>query len=252
MIKTKEPFSTDMRVNPPSPYHRGVRTHDAASLIIVRQDEDGPRVLMGVRHSRHRFMPGMVVFPGGKVDRCDFAAKANGELDETTRTLLVARMTGTARENRARALLLAAIRETFEETGLAIATFNDNRHLPPSTSLWHPFLKLDLLPDLGALQFIARAITPPGMVRRFDARFFLTNHSRIAASVKPESDELSHLEWLTVNQARTRNIPTITKIILNIVEHRLSLPQHRIHAEPVPFFRTVHGRREIMQMTVNT
>ena len=47
---------------------RTVRPRDAASLIVWRIGPAGPEVLMGQRHAKHRFMPDVMVFPGGRVD----------------------------------------------------------------------------------------------------------------------------------------------------------------------------------------
>ena len=48
-----------------------LRPKDAATLIVLRRDLGGIRVLMGRRSDAHVFMPGSVVFPGGRVDRSD-------------------------------------------------------------------------------------------------------------------------------------------------------------------------------------
>src|SRR5207244_7785178 len=51
-----------------SPY---VRPKDAATLILVDRGGLVPKVLLGKRHQRHKFMPGRYVFPGGRVDPVD-------------------------------------------------------------------------------------------------------------------------------------------------------------------------------------
>src|SRR4249919_56097 len=48
-----------------------VRPKDAATLILVDRSGPVPRVLLGKRHARHKFMPGKFVFPGGRVDPAD-------------------------------------------------------------------------------------------------------------------------------------------------------------------------------------
>ncbi len=99
---------------------RAVRPRDAATLILVRNDGASPRVLMGQRHANHKFMPNKFVFPGGRVDPADSRIRPVEDLRPEVARLLLSRMRGTPSENRARALALAAIRETFEETGLAV------------------------------------------------------------------------------------------------------------------------------------
>ena len=68
---------------------------------------------MGLRHARHRFMPNVLVFPGGRVDRADHCAKAVSELPAFTRACLERQ----APPSLARALGIAAARELEEETG---------------------------------------------------------------------------------------------------------------------------------------
>src|SRR5438105_2198542 len=99
------------------PSERPVKPRDAATLIIINRAETEPRVLMGRRHGGHNFMPGKWVFPGGRIDRCDFQAPYASDL----RPEVAARLQKTAPPARARALAMAAVRETFEEVGLLLA-----------------------------------------------------------------------------------------------------------------------------------
>ena len=71
----------------------------------------------------------------------------------------------------ARALALAAIRETFEETGLALGVTGLGAPPEPPAGAWTRFAETGVFPTLEGLDFLARAITPPGRTRRFDARF---------------------------------------------------------------------------------
>ncbi len=72
-----------------------VRAKHAASLIVVRMDDDAarceagePHVLMGMRGAKHRFMPNRLVFPGGRVDRADLgAADRHAAVGHTERAL---------------------------------------------------------------------------------------------------------------------------------------------------------------------
>ena len=80
-------------------------------------------------------------------------------------------MKGTRSEARARALALAAVRETFEEAGLLIGT-PLGAGAAPKAPTWQDFFATGFRPALGRLTFFARAITPPGRPRRFDTRFF--------------------------------------------------------------------------------
>src|SRR5271167_4232271 len=120
---------------------RPVRPRDAATLIIIRRDSANPRVLMGRRHGGHNFMPGKWVFPGGRIDRSDFRAPFLGEL----RPDVAARLEKTTTPARARALALAAIRETFEEAGLLLARPAPPR---PGAGPWREFLAQGAIADL--------------------------------------------------------------------------------------------------------
>ena len=100
-------------------YHTGVEPNDAATLIIIDRAKDEPKVLLGRRHARHVFLPGKFVFPGGRVDTTDRAMQAAKPLHaDIERKLLVNTKFQSGLD--AQALALAAIRETFEETGLVI------------------------------------------------------------------------------------------------------------------------------------
>src|SRR5205807_6364422 len=99
-----------------SPY---VRPKDAATLILVDRDGRMPKVLLGKRHTRHKFMPGKFVFPGGRVDPADRHMPVARSLDPGAQANLMKRVAHPSPAG-ARALALAAIRETFEETGLVV------------------------------------------------------------------------------------------------------------------------------------
>ena len=81
---------------------------------------------MGLRHASHRFMPNVLVFPGGRVDRGDHRAKALSELPDFTRACLERQ----APPSLARAIGIAAARELEEETGLVLGRQDGKRLLP--------------------------------------------------------------------------------------------------------------------------
>jgi 8-oxo-dGTP pyrophosphatase MutT (NUDIX family) len=143
---------------------------------------------------------------------------------------------------RARAIALAAIRETCEETGLLIGRRSEAAPVAP-TDAWQSFADAGILPDLSGLHFIARAITPPGRSRRFDARFFLADADSIAhridGVVGPDS-ELDELVWVPVSEARQLDLPTITQIVVDELGRRLAAGLDP--AMPVPFYRTLRKR----------
>lgn len=228
------------RQEPPmrGPYRR---PRDSATLILLDGPLASPRVLLGRRNERHVFMPGKFVFPGGRVDAADGRMDAVGALDRESERRLRARMTRPS-PVRARAFALAAIRETCEETGCLLAATGDDKVIARFPA-WAPFAEAGLRPNLGALTFVARAITPPGRPRRFDTRFFVAHRRDVAAElpgiVGPDA-EFVELKWLTFDEARAENSPTITKIVLGEIEARLKLDlSPRL---PVPFYFPRRGR----------
>ena len=80
---------------------------------------------------------------------------------------------------------LAAVRETYEETGLMLGAQAKADAAPAGA--WQAFATADVLPDLSAIHFIARAITPPKRPRRFDSRFFAADISAVARRVEGSS-----------------------------------------------------------------
>lgn len=214
-----------------------VRPRHAATLIIVRRDGPKPRLMMGRRAQGHAFMPSKWVFPGGRIDKGDFTAPAHGEMEgETARRLAL-----TARHLSPllpRALAMAAIRETFEEVGLLLAKEAPSR---PGAGPWREFLEAGALPDLSAVRFVARAITPPYRPRRFDARFFMAD---AAALLHPEptagSGELDEIAWIPLAEAEALDLPAITRFVIGEVRARLDQPDR-----PAPFVRFVRGRHRI-------
>lgn len=230
--------------------HRNVRPRDAASLILVESRAGVPHVLMGRRSQRHVFYPGAFVFPGGRVDRADGAVPALDELPEGAVRRLLHAMKGRPSERRARALPLAAVRETFEEAGILLGASASGIR-PPSDDDWRAFFGHGVAPALSPLAFIARAITPPRRSRRFDTRFFAAPSEAIAKILPPDqrpTDELSELVWLPIVEARELDIPSITRAVLDELQDRLDLPGGLGAEAPVPFYYADRGtfRRELV------
>jgi 8-oxo-dGTP pyrophosphatase MutT (NUDIX family) len=180
---------------------------------------------MGRRHERHSFMPGKFVFPGGAVDEADAVVRPAVDVDSRTLAKLMLRMRGRPSARRARALAMAAVRETFEETGLILG--RPFRSSPPAARVgaWQPFLDLGFAPDLSQLAFVARAITPPGRTRRYDSRFFLAHAGLLAnldAPARRANDELLAPHWFSFTEALALDLPSITREILSAVWNSLS------------------------------
>ncbi|MGI9380115.1 MAG: NUDIX hydrolase [Methyloligellaceae bacterium] len=219
----------------PVPSYPTIRPKDASTLIILRKHRRQIQLLMGRRHPGHKFMPNKFVFPGGRVDSADSRVRIDSDLDPVTREQLLIAMKGRASENRARAIALAAIRETFEETGLVIGKPVAQPQSSRST-VWQNFLAHGISPDLGNLKFFARAITPPKRRRRYDTRFFCVSADHIAVETGLEDGELLDLHWLSIKQALDLDIPPITKTILNDLRNRLDGNGELDSQAPVPFY----------------
>ncbi len=217
-----------------------MRPKDAGVLIIIRRDADEPRLLMGRRSERHAFMPNAVVFPGGRVDRADSYSPSADALSTPVLNKLLARTHTRMTAARARAIALAAIRETYEETGVILARPASK---PASrNTAWSGFIERGYLPALGELRIIARAITPPGRSRRFDARFFAAFSDQIADEVPITEDELSEVQWLTFDEARATDLPRITGAILDHLQNQLTVDPDLSKAETIPFHYMRNGR----------
>lgn len=221
-------------------FHEGIEPKDAATLIIVDRTETEPKVLLGRRHARHVFMPGKFVFPGGRVDAFDRVMPAARPLHQDMERKLLAK-TRFQSGKEVQAIALAAIRETFEETGLVIgAKSSPEGDVPPG--LWSKFVQTGFYPDPSLLRFVARAITPPGFARRFDARFFCVDGGaivhRLEDIVHPDA-ELVELTWLPIAEARRLELPVITGLVLEELQSRL--PAGLTSHLPVPFYSTHDG-----------
>ncbi|MBF9045472.1 DNA mismatch repair protein MutT, partial [Rhodobacterales bacterium HKCCE4037] len=82
---------------------------------------------------------------------------------------------------------------------------------------WRGYLATGHLPDASALEYVFRAITPPGRPRRFDARFFLVDAEALASDPDDFSgaeDELNHLQWVALDAVRSFDMPFITEVVL--------------------------------------
>jgi 8-oxo-dGTP pyrophosphatase MutT (NUDIX family) len=159
----------------------------AASLIVLRREVDGPKILMAHRAAGHRFMPNALVFPGGAVDPADFTAPIATQLRAEVR----ARLERSATPGLAQALAVAACRELTEEVGLSLGA-------PPR---------------LCQLFYLCRAITPALSPIRFDARFFVVPAEAVAGT-PTASCELEAPAWYGIEEARVSGAAFVTQAVL--------------------------------------
>ena len=138
-------------------------------------------------------------------------------------------------EARARAFAVAAIRETYEEAGVFIGQKGEAQWKPNAE--FAPFASRGISLDLKPFRFIARAITPPRRPRRFDTRFLAVWADAICDRL-PEgtgpTGELEELCWLSLEEAKSLELPAITLTIIEELQKRLADDPELDPATPVP------------------
>ena len=215
-----------------SPY---IRPRHAATMILLDHSGAEPKVLMGKRHHGLKFMAGKFVFPGGRIEPNDRRMAASTALPPVVEEKLMARRVRRS-VSRGRALALAAVRETFEETGLLLGKKGDAPSNVP-VGPWQEFVGHGVVPDLERVRYIARAITPPRRPRRFDTSFFSLDASAIAKKIDDvvtADTELVELVWIPLKEAEQLDLPHITSVVLKELDTRL---RGGMKDElPVPFY----------------
>ena len=222
-----------------------LRPRDAGTLILLDRKRGDFHVLMGRRHMRHAFMPGKFVFPGGRTDPADSRIVVASGLHPHEEAKLTAGA-GRTSHARARAIALSAVRETYEEAGLLIG---EKGPFAAGKVEWQAFADHGVRPALSGLRMIARAITPPGRVRRFDTRFLSAWRSDVAVEL-PEggpTNELEELVWLPIAEAKRTDIPDITRTVLGELERRLADDPNLAPGGPTPFYRMI-GKRFVREL----
>jgi 8-oxo-dGTP pyrophosphatase MutT (NUDIX family) len=236
--------SETVEVGKEADHHPYKRPRDAATLMLVDRSGPVPKVLVGKRHSNVVFMPGKFVFPGGSVDKTDnkipIAAPLPAELEAN-----LAKGSPRTPPSRARSLAVAAIREACEETGLCLGRKVDG--VRKLSGAWEAFSNAGLLPDPSGLFLIARAITPPGRIKRFDTRFFTADASAIAHRIEGvihADAELVELIWVELGSPHLADAHAMTKNVLNQLQQRL-LTGPLQHNAPLPFFHWYNGKMQL-------
>jgi 8-oxo-dGTP pyrophosphatase MutT (NUDIX family) len=209
---------------------RPVKPRHAASLVLTRRRNGVTQILMGRRPAKAVF-PEAYVFPGGRVDKSDATVAPSAHLSAQALNELCER--GGCTPALARALATAAIRETFEETGLIVAGRGDaGLH----QGIWAEFAARGIAPAHDRLRFLGRAITPASAPVRFHARFFLAEGDDAEGELKGNG-ELAALDWYPIERALTLPAVDVTQFIL----HELAAAERGIVRE-APFFRYRRNR----------
>jgi 8-oxo-dGTP pyrophosphatase MutT (NUDIX family) len=154
-------------------------------------------------------MPNVYVFPGGRVGEADEWPSGFAEPlapPPATAPLAPAELATHAR---------AAVRETFEETGLL---FGEPAAAHPaagpfSASIWTAFAAAGLDPAFAALRLLARAVTPAPSPIRFDTYFFLADGAAARGHLAGDG-ELEDIGWVPVPSATRRPMAKVTRLIL--------------------------------------
>lgn len=175
---------------------RPAHPRDAASLVVLKGSRTNPSVLLGRRRQDAKFVPGVYVFPGGRLDRADYR---HGNAYRARADVLAKLRRHCRHERKASALIWTAIRETWEETGLLIGQpghINGAKH----SELHEAYHDAGFKPDLQRISYVARAITPARSPIRFNTRFFLAHGSDTVGELH-SSSELVDIGWKPVKEA---------------------------------------------------
>jgi 8-oxo-dGTP pyrophosphatase MutT (NUDIX family) len=201
-----------------------ISIRDAACVLVADMTGPEPKLLLGRRHADQVFLPDKWVFPGGRVEDDD-RHLANRFSDPFSPADLA---------HEIKPFALAGIRELFEETGLLIGS---ERPLLEPSPAWRTFVAAGYAPAPARLLPLARAITPPGRVRRYDTWFFLASKDALSLDVAATDGELLNLGWFTLPEAENLDLTNITRLVLNDLGLRLQTGSALQDAnESLPFY----------------
>ena len=203
---------------PPDP---PVTPRPAATLALLRKGCKGPEVLLLRRSHRTRFIPGAFVFPGGRVDEGDTSPQLQRLLEGLSPDEANARLGISDPSLPGVAFWIAALRETFEETGVVLGggtngvgsvSLEDQdrpgrlrRDLQEGVISFVDVLKeLGVVLGLGGVSYFGHWVTPVQERYRYDTRFFAAEIPP-DCPVFPDGVELVESLWLTPTEALDRN-----------------------------------------------
>lgn len=222
-----------------APPHPGKPSQLAATVIIFRNGPSGkpPEILMTIRSKAMDFAGGMAVFPGGRVDDTDFA------LARTVAKLVDLEIDEAAHR-------IGAIRETLEETGLAIGLAgqidprkaqNARIRLLATGALAPVLDEFGWSLDLAQLTPFARWHPKLERVRRvYDTRFYLADLGTGDVDIAADLTENTHLFWVSAQDALDAADQGKLQVIyptrrnLERLAQFASFAETRAHAEAIP------------------
>ncbi len=218
---------------------RAPRPRIASTLVLTCGPKDNLKILMGQRSKRHDFMPSVYVFPGGRVDRADSYAPYANNLSARTQTILESAYS----PRKARAVVLASIRETWEETGLMLGeTSNNLRNINHAS--YDDFRRARQLPDLSGIEVFGRAVTPPHRHKRFDAWFFVKHMGNIAPLPVQDSQELLGVDWFTFAQIEALETQRATTMMIEVLKRYLAADTP---AKDIFYSKAVYGEFKMLR-----
>lgn len=202
---------------------------DAATLVLLRRGGRGAEALLVQRAQGQPFAAGHWAFPGGSTDRQDASTALQDRSSAPPAALLAAlrQNSGGAclSDTQARALLIAACRETFEECGILLARTRDGRPCtagqagalqelrlqapdapPPLAQLLEAY---GLTLAVDELVYWSNWITPPASARRFDTRFFVSALPE-GQQLAVQSAEVQATRWLALEDCQQLALPEAT------------------------------------------
>jgi 8-oxo-dGTP pyrophosphatase MutT (NUDIX family) len=178
--------------------------------VLIRAGAAGPEVLLGRRHRRAGFLPDIYVAPGGRVDAADLQRSG---FAEDLHPHVAAQLARGSRGRPALAFARAAIRETYEETGLLVTGSGGAATGPATAPIWQAFGARTCRPGFDRLDFICRAITPTYSKRRYNTRFFLADGAAVSGDLSGDG-ELEDLNWWPVAALGRLSIVDVTEFVV--------------------------------------
>ncbi len=155
-------------------------------------------------------MPNVYVFPGGRIDAED--DRPSG-FDEDLPAAPGGAGASDLSESRLAVCARAALRETFEETGLLVGQIANFKSAAPGSGVWTAYAQAGLTPAFAALRLIARAVTPADYPIRFDTYFFAADGAMAHGDLAGDG-ELEDIGWVPVGSAPALPMAKVTRLIL--------------------------------------
>lgn len=229
----KPPILTEKEKAQRGALKRAAKPKLASTIVLTHGDPKNPHILMGQRAGRSDFMPSVYVFPGGRVDRADSYAPFYKDLSSRNANILEAKYTA----RKARAIALATIRETYEETNLMLgksAKFKRNIN----NASWDAFREKNILPDLSEIDVFGRAVTPPYRHKRYDTWFFIQHLSGQRPGIS-DSAELVNVGWYTIEEIAELKTARVTSLMMQILKDYLKAPNR---SDQILYLHMHHGK----------